>query len=141
MKEPIMKEEELVEIVNKQRNGKAAGVDGIKAEIIKHLIKNEKIREYLLEWFNKCINEKLNEDWLNWKTTMIPKIKNPKDIEHKPIAVTDWSSKVMCHFCREKIEEHLKECSFSYENQYGFTKGDRVEHCMHTLNYIANRTF
>ena len=47
----------------------------------------------------------------------------------------------MCGFFREKIEEHLKDCSYNYENQYGFTKGGRVEHCMYTLNYIANRTF
>jgi len=31
--------EEMLEIVNRQRNGKAAGVDGIKAEVMKHLIK------------------------------------------------------------------------------------------------------
>ena len=31
MKEPVMTEEELVEIVNKQKNGKEAGIDVIKA--------------------------------------------------------------------------------------------------------------
>jgi len=31
MKEPVMTEEEMLEIVSRQRNGKAAGVDGIKA--------------------------------------------------------------------------------------------------------------
>ena len=50
MKEPEMTEEELVKIVNSQRNGKAA-VDGVKAELLKHLVKNE-IREHLL----KCCN-------------------------------------------------------------------------------------
>ena len=43
MKEPIMKEE-LVWIINKQRDGKAAVLDGIKAEMMKHLIKNKKIK-------------------------------------------------------------------------------------------------
>ena len=38
----ITKEENLVMIINKQRNGKAAGVDGIKAEMMKHLVKNKK---------------------------------------------------------------------------------------------------
>ena len=54
---------------------------------------------------------------------MLPKTKKPMDTEHSHIAVTVWSSKVMCGFYRGKIEEHLKECSFNYENQYGFTKG------------------
>ena len=71
---------------------------------------------------------------------MLPKTKKPMDTEHRPIAVTLWRSKVMCGFYKEKIEEHLKECLFNYENQYGFTKGGRVEHCMYTLNYIVNRT-
>ena len=44
MKEPQMTEKELVAIVNKQRNGKAAGVDGVRAELLKHLIKNRIIR-------------------------------------------------------------------------------------------------
>ena len=38
----IMIEEELLVIVNRQRNGKAAGVDGIKAEVMKHIIKNKR---------------------------------------------------------------------------------------------------
>ena len=41
MKEPVMTEEELVEIINKQRNGKSAGLDGIKTEMMKYMIKTE----------------------------------------------------------------------------------------------------
>ena len=40
---PIMQEDELIRIVNKQKNNKAAGVDGMKAEVMKHMIKNKKI--------------------------------------------------------------------------------------------------
>ena len=72
---------------------------------------------------------------------MIPKNKTPQILEHRPIVVTVLSSKVMCTFYRERIEEHLRECSFGYENQYGFTKGGKVEDCLFTLNYIANMMF
>ena len=41
MKISIMKEEELVMIINKQRNGEDAGVDGNKAEMMKYLIKKQ----------------------------------------------------------------------------------------------------
>ena len=108
---------------------------------MKYMIKNKRIREHLLKCFNRFINEKVQEDWLNSKTTMIAKNKTPLILEHRPIAVTVWSSKVICTFYREKIEDHLRECSFNYENQYGFTKGGRVEHCMFNLNYITNITF
>ena len=83
----------------------------------------------------------MQEDWLGSKTTMIAKNRKPMILEYRPIAVTPWSSKIACTFYREKIEEHLKECAIIYENQYGFTKGGRIEDCMFTLNYIANRTF
>merc|ERR1711874_507320 len=39
MKELVITEEEMLEIVDRQRTGKAAGVDGINAEVMKHLIK------------------------------------------------------------------------------------------------------
>merc|ERR1712179_85027 len=45
MKEPKMTEKELVTIVNRQKNGNAAGVTGVRAELMKYLIKNSTIRE------------------------------------------------------------------------------------------------
>merc|ERR1712055_965928 len=141
MKEPKMTEKELVNIVNGQKNGKAAGVDGVRAELLKSLIKNSTIREYLLKCCNKVLDEKIQENWLRSNTTMIPKNRKPKIIEHRPIAVTVLSSKIMCTYYREKIEEHLKDCKYGYENQYGFTKGGKIEHCLFILNYVTNMTF
>jgi len=117
-----MTEKELVDIVNGQKNGKAAGVDGVRTELLKSLIKNSTIREYLLKCCNKVLDEKIQEDWLRSNTTMIPKKTKPKILENRPIAVTVLSSKIMCTYYREKIE-HLKDCKYGYENQYGFTKG------------------
>ena len=42
---------------------------------------------------------------------------------------------------REKIENHLKEKKIIYENQYGFTKGGRPDHCLYVLDYTATRTY
>ena len=41
MKKTEMTEKELVDIVNGQKNGKAAGVDGVRAELLKSLIKKQ----------------------------------------------------------------------------------------------------
>ena len=65
---------------------------------------------------NKVLEEKVQEDWLRSNTTMIPKKRKPKILEHRPIVVTVISSKIMCSLFREKIEEHLKECRIGYEN-------------------------
>ena len=95
----------------------------------------------MLKCCNRVLEEKVQEDWLRSNTTMIPKNRKPKILEHRPIAVTVLSSKIMCTYYREKIEEHLKYCKIGYENQYGFTKGGRIEHCLFTLDYVANMTY
>ena len=123
------------------QNGKASGVDNIPAELMKHLIKNEKIRTYMLKCFNKALTEEIHEDWLLSRTTIIPKNKKPKILEHRPIAVTVNSSKIICSVLRKKIEEFLEDNNIIYENQFGFTSGGRVEHCLFTLDYIANMMF
>ena len=62
-------------------------------------------------------------------------------MEHRPIAVTVNSSKIICTILREKIEKYFKENNIVYENQYGFTEGGRIEHCLFILDYIANMTY
>ena len=42
---------------------------------------------------------------------------------------------------REKIEDHLKEKSIEYENQYGFTKEGKPEHCHFILQYLTERMY
>ena len=141
MQIPVMREEDLVRIVKRQKNGKAAGTDGVKTEVMKHMIRNKKIRKGLVSAFNKCLKEKVHPDWMESNTTMLPKTKRPKIKEHRPIAVTNWSSKVFCTFVREKMEIHLTTWGIRYEEQYGFTEGGRIEQCLFTINYITNRTY
>ena len=49
MKLPKMEENEMVNIIRKMKNGKAAGIDGIRAELIKHIIKNDSIRKHMMK--------------------------------------------------------------------------------------------
>ena len=48
------------------------------------------------------------------------------------------SNKIICSILRQKIEEFLEEKGIVYDNQFGFTQGGRVEHCMFILNYVTN---
>ena len=141
MKFPVIGEEEFTRTINKMKNGKATGIDGISAEIMKFLIRDEAIKSYAVKCFNWAIKEKINEDWLISKTKMLPKNKRPKMLEFMPIAVTVNSSKILCSILREKIEDHLKERKIRYENQYGFTKKGRPDNCLFTLDYVAARTY
>merc|ERR1711874_943895 len=75
------------------------------------------------------------------RTTMIPKTDKPLILEHRPIAVTVNSSKIVCTILRQKIEEFLSERGINYNNQFGFTEGGRVEHCMFMLDYVTNMSY
>merc|ERR1712179_501380 len=107
----------------------------------KYIVKNKDICSYLVKCFNKALKETVHEDWLRSRTTMIPKTKKPKIMEHRPIAVTVNSRKIVCTILREKVEKFFKIKGIGYENQYGFTKGGRIEHCLFTLDYVTNVTY
>merc|ERR1712179_670073 len=109
MEFPPITEKEFTEVIKQMKNGKAAGIYYIPAELMKHLIKNEKIRVYLVKCFNNAVLESVHKDWLTSKTTMIPKTKKPKILDHRPIAVTVNNSKIVCTILRTRIEEFLKE--------------------------------
>ena len=102
MERPAMTEDNLARIIKKQKSGKAAGVDGVRAEVMKQMIKNKNIRKSITRAFNRSLDEKVNKRWLESKTTMIAKTKKPKYKEHRPIAVTACSSKIMCGFLWKK---------------------------------------
>ena len=107
MENPVISEKELVDTINNMKNNKATGVDNIPAEVMKALIKDDQIRNYLLKCFNRAIIEEVHQDWLVSRTTMIPKNNKPKILEHRPIAVTVNSNKIVCTILRQKIEEFL----------------------------------
>merc|ERR1711874_956420 len=88
MENPIIEEKEFVDVINRMKNGRASGVDDIPAEAMKVMIRDKDILRYLLKCFNRALVEKVHEDWLMSKTTMIPKKDKPGILDHRPIAVT-----------------------------------------------------
>merc|ERR1712002_656611 len=64
MEDPCILEKELVNTINNMKNNKASGVDNIPAEVMKALIKDGIVREYLLKCFNKALVEEVHQDWL-----------------------------------------------------------------------------
>merc|ERR1711874_275511 len=132
---------EFTDTINNMKNNRASGVDNIPAELMKVLIKDELTRSYLLKCFNRALTERVHEDWLLSRTTMIPKTDKPLILEHRPIAVTVNSSKIVCTILRQKIEKFLSERGINYNNQFGFTEGGRVEHCMFMLDYVTNMSY
>ena len=141
MEMPNMSSDDLIRIVGNQKNGKAAGTDCIKAEVLKHLVKNKEFVEITARAINKIPEGKIHRRMKESRTTMLKKCQKPGIKDWRPIAVGSIMSKTICGFYREKIEDHLKEKNLRKEIQYGFTKGGRVEHCIFTINHITNMTY
>jgi len=55
METPVITDEEFVRVIKCIKNGKATGIDDVPAELMKHLIKNERIKKYLLKCFNNSL--------------------------------------------------------------------------------------
>merc|ERR1711895_189532 len=102
MENPIIEEKEFKDVINDMKNGRASGVDDIPAEAMKVMIKDKDILKYLLKCFNRALVEKVHEDWLMSKTAMIPKKDKPGILDHRPIAVTVNSSKIVCTILRKE---------------------------------------
>ena len=71
MKLPVIEESELTETFNNMRNGKAAGIDGIKSELMKYIIRDDDIRKHSTKCFNNILKEKVHKYLLTSITTMI----------------------------------------------------------------------
>ena len=141
MKMPIMTIEDFRRIIGNQKNGKAAGTDNIKTEVLKHLIKNEDFSKITTEAINKIHKGKIHRRMKETRTTMLQKTQKPGIMDWRPIAVGSIMSKTICTLYREKIEDHLKDKNLTKEIQYGFTKKGRVEQCIFTVNHITNMTY
>ena len=76
MKIPIMTTEDFIRLANKQKSGKAAGTDGIKAEVFKHLCKNKEIIKAMVKAINNIPFEKKTEGGQNQEPQCYKKKKN-----------------------------------------------------------------
>ena len=93
---PMMTEKDLVDRINKLKPGKAAGTDGVKGEVFKHMIKNLKIRKMLLMAMNGIWkNKRIPIRWTQSTTSMIQKSAKPLMKDFRPIAVTCLGAKLV----------------------------------------------
>ena len=60
MEPPIISSKDLKKVITNMKNGKASGVDGVPAELMKLIIKNEKIKTYITKCFNNALKESIH---------------------------------------------------------------------------------
>ena len=103
--------EEVKIVLEKLKTGKAAGLDGLRAELYKELINDRRAIEKLTASYKKVLDEK------HVRTNRLEEIKNnhdtkknrPTETELRPIAITDVVYKILMSLIGREIEKHIAE--------------------------------
>lgn len=142
MEKPDISVEKVERRVKKLKNKKAAGPDGLKAEIYKAMIGERNMLVKLTECFrNELEEEEKPEEWKRSKTKMLEKTRKPTPKDLRPIALTNISYKLYMSLLKDEIEDHLRKNNVILETQAGFTEGGRVEDNLFILQYCVEENF
>ena len=137
MEKVKFEEEEVKAIIQKMRNKKAAGPDGLKGELYKALAKSDVCMKKITDCLNNIIeSEEVPEEWKQSRTVLLEKKRKPTVKDLRPLALTNISYKMYMSLLKIKIEEHIERNDETIETQAGFTKGARVEDNLAILQYL-----
>ena len=139
---PKITPEQLEIQIRKMKNKKAPGNNKLTSELYKEVAKNDVCLQKLTTAMNNTIARKeIPEEWTKSTTKLIPKTKNPKIKDFRPIALTECSYKICMGLIKGKIEEHLERNGLNNEMQFGFTKKRRTTDSIYILKYIIERSY
>jgi hypothetical protein len=127
--------------MNKIKNGKNEGPDGIKGELLKSLAESPICIRGIREGLNRVNREGRPPDsWKRSKTSMIPKTKKPTVTQMRPIALTNVGYKLYMSLLRDTIVEHMIRNDELNEFQAGFSIGRRLEDNLFMLSYCIEES-
>lgn len=103
--DPSITNMEVYNAIKNLKNEKAAGPDGIKAEMYKKLINIPVFMETMTFCMNKIMTGDIPEGWTQSRVILIPKMKSrklePKDF--RPISITNCSYKIIAEILNKKV--------------------------------------
>ena len=128
MKKPTITKNDVIRQMNKIKEKKAPGPDGMKPELLKVLTHDGHCVKIFTCGLNNILNgkEEIPHSWLQSKTVMVPKRKKPNVKQLRPIALTNASYKLFMGIIKIKIEDHMREIKQQSELQAGFTGKKRI---------------
>ena len=112
--------DDIRKVMCKLCNGKAPGMDGLKNEMYKELLKSSISMDALCAGNLRILEgEGAPTSWKCSKTVMIPKKSKPTAIDLRPIAITEASYKILMSVVAEKMEEHVEVSGMSHIVEHG----------------------
>lgn len=127
---------EVVDSINRCKNGKSPGTDGVSFEFFKNLPLNW--LNYLVELFNEILNkEMIPGKWSETILTMIYKKGNSFDPNnYRPIALLNCITKIFTQILGERLKNWTTNNHLVPEFQSGFRKGRSCLDNIFILNSI-----
>ena len=131
--------DELRDNLNKLKNNKAPGLDGIKNEMIK--CSSSIILEIVLSFFNLCLSVGI------FSSSLCKGIINPIHKEgprsdpesYRGICLMNCLTKLLCSMMNERVYTFLQNNQVINKAQIGFLKGNRTTDHILTLKSIINK--
>jgi hypothetical protein len=131
--------EEIREAINKIKDGKAAGANGVPGEVWKY--GGERVTEWIIEFCNRVWKgEGWPEDWK--EGVIIPIVKKGegrKVDEYRGVTLMATLYKVYLMVVAKRIEIECEEKKVIPQNQTGFRKGMGTMDNIYVINYLINR--
>ena len=131
--------DELKENINKLKNNKASGLDGVKNEMIK--CSSSIILDTVLSFFNLCLRVGI------FSSSLCKGIINPIHKEgprsdpesYRGICLMNCLTKLLCSMMNERVYTFLQNNQTINKAQIGFLKGNRTTDHILTLKAIINK--
>ena len=124
MEEPEITVQDVKQQLQRIKEKKSPGPDGMKPDILKILGIDEQCTQVLTYVLNKIMRQEdmSPNSWAVSKTIMVPMKKKPTIRDLRPIALTNATYKLFMGILKSKVEHHMIQIHQESEVQAGFTR-------------------
>ena len=142
MKDVRFVEEDVKRRLKRVKSGKQPGPDGIKGELYKAMGGSEKCIRGIARVYNGVLERGIvREEWRKSKTVMIPKVKKPQAMQHRPVALTNAGYKIFMGMVKDRLVEQEVYDGRVSDMQAGFTEGRRLEENLWILGNCVEESY
>ena len=136
-----IEEQEILDSIRNLDDKTAGGPDRVKGKLLKEIIKDDRLKNLLVQGYKGVIRDgRLPSSWSISNTTLVKKKEKPTVKDFRPIAVNSIGYKLFWGAARVRMEEQMVRYGLVKFNQFGFTKGGRLDYNHFLLQFLVERT-
>ena len=142
MEDVLFQEGDLERRLNKLKNGKAPGPDGVKGEMYKEMGRSKVCLKGMTGVYNGVLEDgEIGDGWKRSRTVMVPKVRKPKVEQHRPIALMNVGCKIFMGLVKDKMVGQKMSDGRVNDLQSGFTEGRRMQENLFVLSSCVEECY